>query len=184
MLLERPRHSAIAADTPEVYGHEYRSNQRQADDMQRVEANEGVRTDLEATAHDEDYGVTKDGGRAHHVRTDGDGPQRQLVPRQQIARKAEEQGKDEQNDAHHPVELTRRLVSARIEDAHHMQQYSQNHAMRHPAVHVAHERAVADVRLERRDVRIRALDGGHVIEHEQDARDREAEEEEEAQTAQ
>src|SRR5688572_14239059 len=123
MLLERPRHSAIATDSPEVYGHEYRSNQRQADDVQRVEANESVRADLEATAHDEDHRVTEDGGRTHHVRTDGDGPQRQLVPGQQVAREAEEEGEDEQDDAYHPVELTRRLISTGVKDSHHMQQH-------------------------------------------------------------
>ena len=48
LRLQRPRQAAVAADAPEVDGHEDRGEQRQADDVQRVEADERVRADLEA----------------------------------------------------------------------------------------------------------------------------------------
>jgi hypothetical protein len=95
-----------------------------------------------------------------------------------------QQGQQQQDHSHHPVELARRLVRAGVEDARHVQEDGQHHAVGHPAVHVAHELAEADVGLQPEDVLVRALHGGDVIEHQQDAGDGEAQEEEEGETAQ
>ena len=51
--LERPRHAAVAADTPEMHCHEDRGQQRQRDYVQGVKANQGVGTDLVAAENDQ-----------------------------------------------------------------------------------------------------------------------------------
>ena len=51
--------------------------------------------------------------RAGHIRAHGDRPDRELVPRKQIAGKAQQQRQDQEEHAHDPVEFPRRLVAPR-----------------------------------------------------------------------
>src|SRR3990172_6931726 len=55
------------------------------------------------------------GRRAADAVADGDRPERELVPREEVAGKAEDKLQHEQHHAHHPVELSRRLVGPRVE---------------------------------------------------------------------
>src|SRR5258708_780733 len=64
-----------------------------------------------------------------HIRADGHGPDAQLIPRQQVAGEAQEEGAEQQNRADGPVELTRRAVRARIEHAQHVQKHHDDHAV-------------------------------------------------------
>ena len=120
---------------------------------------------------------------AHHVRADGDRPERELVPGQQVAGEREQQRERQQDDADHPVELTRRLVGAVVEDARHVQEDRQHHEVRGPSMHVSHKRTERHRRLEVLHVRVRVGDGRPVEEHQEDAGDREQDEQEERQAA-
>src|SRR6266508_1236172 len=93
-LLERPRHAAVAADPPEVDGHENSGQQRQRDDVQGVEADERVGTDLVAAEDDELRLVAEVGCRARDAVADGDGPECKLVPRKQVTGEREHQRED------------------------------------------------------------------------------------------
>src|SRR6266540_2983415 len=93
-LLERPRHAAVAADPPEVDGHENSGQQRQSDDVQGVEADERVGTDLVAAEDDELRLVAEVGCRARDAVADGDGPECKLVPRKQVTGEREHQRED------------------------------------------------------------------------------------------
>jgi len=151
--------------------------------MQRVEADQRVRADLEAADEQEAALRTEDRRRTDHVRTDGDRPEGQLIPWQQVAGEAEQQRQHEQNDTNDPVELARGLIRARVEHTHHVHEGQHDHAVRHPAMHVAHQHAETHIALQRHDVRVRALHRGHVVEHQQRAGDRQAEKHEERQPA-
>ena len=48
--------------------------------------------------------------RARHVRADGDRPDRQLIPRQQVSGKRQQQGEHQHDHADRPVELARRFI--------------------------------------------------------------------------
>ena len=119
----------------------------------------------------------------HHVRADGDRPERQLVPRQQVAGEREQQGERQQDDADHPVELARRLVGAVVEDARHVQEDREHHEVRGPSVHISHERSERDRGLEVLHVRVGVGDRRPVEEHQEDAGDGQQDEQEERQAA-
>src|SRR5712692_11204687 len=128
--LQRPRDAAVLAHAPEVDGHEDAGHERDAHAVEHVEAQERALAD-EAPAEE---GEARVGPRVHHlhvaqsqelragalvpehrrsaghVRADGDGPDRELVPRQQVPGEGEEQGQHEEDDADVPVELAGRLV--------------------------------------------------------------------------
>src|SRR6059058_5013646 len=179
----RPR-EAVAADAPEVHRHEQARDQRDEDAVEDVEAEERVGADLApaeeegarvvdvAQAGDELVAgalVAEDGGGTPHVRAHRHGPDRELVPGQQVAREGEEQRQHEQDHAHHPVELARGLVGAGQEDAEHVQPDRDHHAVRGPAVHVPHEHAERHVVLEVLHVGVGVLRRRPVVEHEVDA---------------
>src|SRR5438128_5252294 len=179
----RPR-EAVAADAPEVHRHEQARDQRDEDAVEDVEAEERVGADL-APAEEEGARVVdvvqardelvagalvaENGGGAPHVRAHRHGPDRELVPGQQVAREGEEQRQHEQDHAHHPVELARGLVGAGQEDAEHVQPDRDHHAVRRPAVHVPHEHAERHVVLEVLHVGVGVLRRRPVVEHEIDA---------------
>ena len=89
----------------------------------------------------------------------------------------------EQDDADHPVELTRRLVRAVVEDAAHVQEHGEHHEVRGPSMHVSHERAERHRGLEVLHGVPRIGRGRPVEEHQEDAGDRQQDEEEERQAA-
>ena len=121
---------------------------------------------------------------AGHVGADRDGPVGDLVPRQQVAREAQEERQEEQHHAHHPVELAGRLVGAVVEDPHHVQEDEEHHQVGRPAVDVAGQQPERHLRLDLQDVRVRLGGGRGVEEHQVDAGHGEHEEEEEGEPAQ
>src|SRR5438094_3592414 len=101
---ERRPGEAVAADAPEVHGHEEARDQRDEDAVEDVEAQQRVRADLAATeeegarvvdvvqAGDELVAralVPQDGGGAPHVRAHRHRPDGELGPRQPAARERE-----------------------------------------------------------------------------------------------
>ena len=83
----------------------------------------------------------------------------------------------------HPVELARRLVRAGEEDAEHVQPDRDHHAVRRPAVHVAHQHPERHVELEILHVGVGVLGGRPVVEHQIDAGDHRHQEHQEGDAA-
>ena len=153
----------------------------QRDDVQHVETQQCVRPEL-VSAEDEERGFRADDRRrVRDLVTDGHRPERELVPRKEVAGVRQQDREREEERANDPVELARRLVRAGVEDADHVQEHGDHHAVRRPAMHVAQQLAEDDDRLEVLDVRVRPLGGGPVIEHQQRPGEREHEEQEERQ---
>ena len=83
--------------------------------------------------------VSSERRRASHIAAHSDRPDGELVPRQQIAGKAQQQRQNQQDDADSPVEFSRRLVTPRQENAVHVQPDRDNHGMGAPAMHLAQD---------------------------------------------
>ncbi len=107
--------------------------------------------------------------RSRHVRADRDRPDRELVPGQQVARERQQQGQHQKYDADPPVELARRLVAPRQEDAIHVQPDGDHHGVSTPAMQLAHDAQRRHV-PQRQNIVVGVLQRGPVIKHEQDAR--------------
>ena len=120
--------------------------------------------------------------RLGHVAADGDGPDRQLIPRQQVAGEAQQHRQHQQDDADDPVELARRLVGAGQEDAHHVQPDRDDHRVGAPAVNLAQD-AQRHVGTQVLDVLVGVFDRRPVVEHQQHAADDLGQEQEERQPA-
>src|SRR5688500_3598641 len=176
---ERPRDPAVLPDAPEVDGDQEGGRERQGHDVEDVEPQQGVRTQLVAAEEDEGDLVADERRRARDLVADRDGPERELVPREQVARVRQQQREHEEQRADDPVELARRLVRAGVEDPDHVQEHGDDHAVGGPAVHVAQELAEDDHGLEILHVRVGPLRRGAVIEHQERPGEREQEEEEE-----
>ena len=133
--------------------------------MQRVETQEGVLPDLGPA----DQQVLEPAAEKRHVvhetGADGHRPVRQLVPRQEISREGEQECEHQQHHADDPVELTRLLVGARVEDAHHVQPHHQHHEVRSPTVHVSDQLPEADAGLQMLHVAVRRAHRRCVHEH-------------------
>src|SRR5262245_61897750 len=129
-VLQGSADAAVLADAPEVHGHQDRRDDGDRDAVEDVEAQQRLpadeppaeervadvvaRVDERDPVHVEEVAeralVPDARVRAGHVRADGHGPDRELVPRQEVAGEGEEQRQHEQHDADAPVELPRRLV--------------------------------------------------------------------------
>ena len=72
------------------------------------------------------------------IGTDGDSPDSDLVPWEQIASEAQKQSYKEEHHSNYPVELSRWLISSMIEDADHMQRHGNYHQVSRPTVHIAY----------------------------------------------
>ena len=117
------------------------------------------------------------------ARPDRDRPERELVPRQQVAGEGEGEREQQQQHADDPVELARRLVGAGEEDPAHVQEDDRDHAVRGPAVRVAQEHPERDRVLEVLHAAVRRGRVRDVVQHQREAGDRQAHEQEEADEA-
>ena len=107
---------------------------------------------------------------ASHIRTDGDCPDRQLVPRQQIAGERQEKRQHKQQYADHPVKFAGRLVTSRQKYAIHMQPDGDHHRMCTPTMHLTHDPQRRDV-TQSKNVVESELQGRPVVKHQQNAGD-------------
>ena len=112
------------------------------------------------------------------IGTDRHRPERQLVPRQQVAGEGKEQRDQQQRQTDQPVGGALCSVRAGEEDAQHVQKHHQHHQVRRPAVLVAQQPAEPDDVVDVLDAPVGLLGGRHVEEHQQHAGDRQDQEEE------
>src|SRR3984893_7705215 len=183
MLKLQPPAEAIFSDSPEVDDHQQERRQRQAHDVQHVEAQQRVVTDDAPTDQQVPRVGAGDRRVLGHVGADGDGPDGELVPGQQVTGKAQQQRDQQQQGAHAPVELARLLVGAGQKDARHVQPDGDHHRVRRPAVHVADDAAEGDDELQVAHVLVGGVGSGDVIEHQEEPGDGQHDEEEEGQSA-
>src|SRR5215218_10183123 len=73
--------AAVLADTPEVDRHQEGRHERQEDDVQRIEADQGVLPDLEVTTQYQIHLFADQWRSATNICADRDCPKRQLIPR-------------------------------------------------------------------------------------------------------
>jgi len=182
---------------PEVEDHQDRGDDGDEDAVQDVEAKQRRRShhrprreqraSVVARRHSqlraERTFVAEQGRGPRHVRADRHRPDCQLIPGEQVAGEREQEREGEQVDADDPVELPGRLVTAGHEDPEHVQPDEDDHAVRRPAVHVAHDHSEGNVEVEVLDVPVRVLAGGPVVEHQHHAGHHRAEIEKEGEPA-
>jgi len=144
--------------------------------MQNIEPQQGVfADDISAEGHEPHFS-SNDRHRRDDVRADGDRPESQLVPRQQISGVAQEKRDQQQEYPNHPVELMGRLVSAAVEYVEHVPENEQHHQMRTQAMHIAEEDAVGNNEAQIFHVVVGVGHRRVVIEHQQDTGDHENDE--------
>ncbi len=154
--------------------------------MQDVPAQQRLRAH-DGAAQQEEVGLLGDERRVPGERgPHRDRPDRQLVPREQVAGERQAERQEQQDDPDHPVELARRLVGARVEDTSHVQRDRQHHEVGSPPVEVPHQIPEEHTGADRLHVLVRdgAAQVGHgpVEEHQEDAGERQQHEEEERET--
>ena len=149
--------------------NEEHGGERQDDAVEHIEAQQGVGVDLIPSEEQEVNLAADEGNRGGDVGANGDGPVGELIPGEQVAGVAEEQGDEEQDDADDPVELAWSAVGSAIEDFEHVREDEEDHGLCGPAVEVAQEESGGDDKLQVLHVGVGLGHGGVVVEHEQDA---------------
>ena len=138
--------------------------------MRRVEPGQGGATDV-LPGHDERREEATDDRRPRGLLgCDDDGPERVLVPPQQLARERHREGREQEERAAHPIRLAGELVRAEQEHLGHVHEDEHDHRagaeVMDPADDAAEGRLAAD-ELERV---VRAVRRGHVRHREANAR--------------
>ena len=110
-----------------------------------------------------------------HVATHGDSPDGELIPRQQVPGKTQQQREHEKNHADVPVELAWRLVRTRHENAIHVEPDSNDHGVRAPAMDFTHD-SKRDLLPQISNIHVRVFERRPIVEHQQQSREREHEE--------
>src|SRR5438105_2090471 len=131
---QRSGDAAILSDAPEVDGDQETGGERERDDVQHIETQKCVRSELESAKHHEAELVADERRRAGDLVADGHRPERELVPRKQVSGVRDQDREEEEERADDPVELSRRLVRPGVEDADHVQEDRDDHAVRGLAV--------------------------------------------------
>ncbi len=116
------------------------------------------------------------GGR-DDVRRNGDRPERQLIPREQVSAEAEEDRQAEQHDPHQPVDPACSGVAGGEKDPEEMKDDHGDHRMCSPPVHIPDMPTPGDDRGDVLDGPVRLFDGGNVIHHQEDPRQQKDQEE-------
>jgi len=143
LVLARRQAVPVQHDLVVVHAQEDDHNQRQGEDVQQVEAQQTARADIRRTAQQQVDVLAHDLRRRGfgHAGADRHRPEGELVPGQQVAGKAQEEGGQQQDHAGRPGKLARPLVAAGDVRAQHMQHHRHDHGLRPQAVNVAHELA-------------------------------------------
>ena len=151
-------------------GDEEDENDREKDAVKDVEAEEGVLGD-DVSSQEEKADLLADERRLPgHVRPDRDAPERELVPRKEVARVREKEGDEKEDDADHPVELARGTIGPVVEDPQHVEHRRKDHQVGGPPVEIPEEQAVVDDESQLLHVPVGLRDGGVVVEHQEDSR--------------
>src|SRR5437879_8095455 len=113
--------------------------------MQHVETQQRVFSHDVPTKQQEAYLVANEWHRGNDVSANGHCPKGELVPRQKIARVAEEQRDQKKHDTNHPVELMRRFVAPAVEHVKHVPEHGEDHQVRGEPVKISKEDAVRNL---------------------------------------
>src|SRR6185437_2201489 len=119
---------------------------------------------------------------AGHITADRDGPDSQLIPRQQIAGETQQQRQNKQDDADPPIEFSGWLVTAGEEDAIHVQPDRDDHSMRAPTMQLAEDTERGHI-AEDEDVVVGVFERRPIVKHQQHAGHGQFQEHEERQSA-
>jgi hypothetical protein len=119
--------AAVLADAPEMDGDEENGRQRQHDAVQHIEAQQRIGVHLVAAQQQEVNLAADQRNSRGQIGADGDGPERKLIPGQQIAGVAEQQRDDKEHNADDPVEFARCAIRAAIEDLEHVREDQEDH---------------------------------------------------------
>ena len=168
--LRRRSRVRVPAQEQEMGADEGKREERQQDDVERVEARQRRGPDGRPAGHEARRRRTDDGKRRRHLRPDDGRPVRLLVPREEIAREAESEDEEEEREAHEPVQLARLAVRAEDERARHVEDGEDDHRRGAPVVEAAHEPSREEPRLDRLHAFPRVVRRGRVREREREAR--------------
>ena len=105
-----------------------------------------------------------------HIGTNRDRPDGQLIPRQQVPGKGEQERQEQQNDTDNPIEFSWRFVTARQEHSIHVQPDGNHHGVCPPAMQFPQHAQRRDI-AQCQHVGIGPFGGGAIVEHQQHARD-------------
>src|SRR6202030_1846701 len=101
--------TAVLLHTPEMNSDKQERDERENHDMKHIKPEQSVFSDDVSAEENKTHFVANQGHRGNDVRADSDRPKGKLIPRQEIARVAEEQRDQKKHDTDHPVELMRRF---------------------------------------------------------------------------
>src|SRR6516165_7527336 len=153
-VLKGAADSAVLADAPEMNGNEQGCSERHGHAVQNIEAQERCfahgfaaqeqETRIGAGVYEwhvtnlQESGpwafITDERMGSSHVATNRDGPDSQLIPRQQVPGETQEEGKHQKYDTNTPVEFAGRFIAARQEDPIHVQPDGDHHGVSPPAM--------------------------------------------------
>ncbi len=139
--------------------------------MQHVEAKQGIGIHEVPAEHEESNLAANHRHRGSNVRSDRDGPERQLIPGQQVSGIAEQQRDQQKNDANHPVELARRPIRSAVEHTEHVREDQEHHGVGRPAMQIAEKLPRGNHELQVLGIGICLRGRRVVVEHQQDSRD-------------
>lgn len=122
--------------------------------MKDVETQKRVRSDLDAADQRKAHLISEDGCIRTHVGSNGYGPQRQLIPWEQIPGEGEQQREEQEHDSNDPVEFARWLVRTVVEHAAHVEEHGEHHDVGTPPMHVAHHLAECNIRRKRLEIEV------------------------------
>ena len=74
-----------------MHAHKDKGDERQGEDVQQIEAQQAVGAEVRAAAHQQIHLAANHGGGLGHGCADSHRPERELVPREQVARKRKEE---------------------------------------------------------------------------------------------
>src|SRR5262249_415404 len=116
--------------------------------------------------------------RTSHVAADGDRPNCQLIPRQQVTGEAQQQRQTEQAFADMPVELPRRLIRTGHEPSVTVEPYGNDHRVCTPSMNFPHD-PERNLLAEIANIDVCVLQSGPIVEHQQEPGEREHKKQEE-----
>ena len=163
--------AAVLANPPEVNRDKRDGRQRQDHAVQHVKSQQGVGVHSVAAEHQKANFGAEHRHRRAHVRAHRDRPERQLIPGQQVAGVAEQQGEEQQHHADHPVEFARRTIRSAVEHAEHVREHQEHHGVRRPAVQVAQKHSRGHHELQVLHVGVGLRHRRMVVQHQQDSGD-------------
>jgi len=165
----RDHHATRLANAPEVEPHDQDQGHRHQRGVKGVEDDQGRRPDLGAAPHHPLQPLADPRHIAEHPGADGDGPESELVPRQEIARKVGGQDRGQKAETEHPVETPRTVKTAGEKDPQHVEEDHGNQDIRAPVVDVPNQAAEQELLLETDDRGVRPFRARFIGQHQEHA---------------